>query len=212
MLAAKETRLKKLLVKIRSAPHWQLNSLLEDGASMDDIRDLYRRGYLRTWWGKTGVGDPFAALDGSTSDAAAVLVSQLTFPNGPIFVRALKIENGPDTGRIASDIPDGRMYVELPADPKAYRPASEIQTEITKVRTMKRLVAIIENPDNNVRWTRPLGKNGRPMKNRRSIHLCDWRAYSKRCSASDTDGFTDQSTAEIEHRKAAFTQAKRARK
>lgn len=117
------------------------------------------------------------------------------------------------------DRPDNCGYVESPADPAAYAPATDILTKHTPADLpilMDRLVAIIEDHDaNRVRWTRPLTKNGRPMKNRRSVHLGDWMAYLKRRSPADKDGFprlTEAEIEDIERRKADANRLKRAGK
>ncbi|MCK6458102.1 MAG: hypothetical protein L6Q92_16430 [Phycisphaerae bacterium] len=118
------------------------------------------------------------------------------------------------------DKPDKRGYVESPAHPKDYVPATDILATHTPVGlpiTMDRLVAIIEDYDSNrVRWTRPRAKNGRPMRNRRSVHVGDWAQYVKRrLPPRDADGYPTLTKAEIddiESRKAAAHKLKQAQK
>jgi hypothetical protein len=114
------------------------------------------------------------------------------------------------------DRPDERGYVASPADPAAYVPAADILAEHTPVDpaiSMKELGTILEEyGTNRVRWTRPLGKNGQPMRNRRRVHLGDWTAYVKRRLPAEEDGFPRMTEAELEQRKAAVRNGKHAGK
>ncbi|MBI5863437.1 MAG: hypothetical protein HZB38_02775 [Planctomycetes bacterium] len=114
------------------------------------------------------------------------------------------------------DTPDEHGYVERPADPTAYVPAADILAKHTPADlpvSMKELGTIIENfHTNRVRWTRPLGKNGQPVPNRRNVHLGDWSAYLKRRADPESDGFPRLSETEFERRKAAVRDARHAGK
>jgi len=114
------------------------------------------------------------------------------------------------------DRPDECGYVERPADPAAYVPAARILAEHTPAGlaiSMKELAAILGDYDTNrIRWTRPLARNGRPMRNRRSVHLGDWAAYLKRRLPDDPDGFPRLSEAELESRRAAVRNSRHAGK
>jgi len=114
------------------------------------------------------------------------------------------------------DKPDGRGYVESPIDPAAYAPAADILSEHTPAAlsvSMKELGTILEDyHTNRVRWTRPRGKNGQPVPNRRSVHLGDWVAYLQRRTNPESDGFPRLSATELERRKAAVRDARHAGK
>ncbi len=114
------------------------------------------------------------------------------------------------------DTPDERGYVASPVDPAAYAPAADILAKHTPAElaiSMKELGTILEDYDTNrVRWTRPRGKNGQPVPNRRSVHLGDWVAYSKRRTNPESDGFPRLSPTELERRKAAVRNARHAGK
>jgi len=114
------------------------------------------------------------------------------------------------------DRPDERGYVKSPIDPTAYAPAAEILANHTPpklVISMKELVAILgDYRTNRVRWTRPIGKNCQPMRNRRSVHLGDWTAYVKRRLPADEDGFPRMTEAEFESRWADVRNSKHAGK
>lgn len=114
------------------------------------------------------------------------------------------------------DKPNECGYVGFPADLAAYAPAADILAEHTPAAlsvSMKELGTILEDyHTNRVRWTRPLGKNGQPMRNRRSVHLGDWTAYVKRRSPAEEDGFPRLTEAELESRKAAVRNGKHAGK
>ncbi len=111
---------------------------------------------------------------------------------------------------------DQRGYVEWPVDPAAYRPASEVVTHHTPAGeqlSMGQLQAICEDyRTNHVRWTRPRGRNGQPMKNRRSVHIGDWVEHLKKRTFTDAEGFPRQSEDEIQRRAAAVRRANSARK
>lgn len=114
------------------------------------------------------------------------------------------------------DKPDEHGYVGLPADPAAYAPATDVLAKHAPVElaiSMKELGTILEDYHaNRVRWTRPLGKNGQPMRNRRSVHLGDWTAYVKQRLPDEADGFPRLTEAELEQRKAAVHNARHAGK
>lgn len=209
MPAAKETRLKKLLVKIRSAPRWLLKSLFEDGASLDDIRELHHRGHIGSSYGDYHGADIFAAEEGSEHHKRLVFVASMMSQNQPVFVHALKIANAPDTGRTASATPDEHGYVKSPVDPTAYRSASDVLSGTRLAADMKQLVAIIKDGTNLVRWTRPIGKSGKPQKSRRSIHAGDWARYEKRSVGTDSEGFPTQGVGEAEHVRSEYYRSKR---
>lgn len=108
-----------------------------------------------------------------------------------------------------TDKPDGTMYVKSPDDLRVYSPQKNIMsTNTIGIVSTRRLVTIIENPDNKVRWTRPPAKSGTPMGNRRSIHLGDWLRYEDDCRAADPEGFPQLTPADLERRKAAIRQSK----
>lgn len=110
------------------------------------------------------------------------------------------------------DEPDERGYVASPADPAAYVPVRNVLADHTPAElaiSMKELGTIIEDyHTNRVRWTRPLGKDGRPIPNRRSVHLGDWTAYVKRRLPAEEDGFPRLTEAELESRRAAVRNGK----
>lgn len=114
------------------------------------------------------------------------------------------------------DRPDDCGYVGLPADLAAYVPAADIlatHTPVDLAISMKELGTILEDYNTNrIRWTPPLGKNGQPMRNRRSVHLGDWTAYVKWRLPDEADGFPRLTEAELESRKAAVRNGKRAGK
>lgn len=115
------------------------------------------------------------------------------------------------------DTPDERGYVESPVDPAVYVPAADVLTKHMPADLsilMKQLGTILEDyRTNRIRWTRPLGKNGQPMRNRRSVHLGDWAAYiAKRQANPESDGFPRLSETELERRKAAVRNARHAGK
>jgi len=104
------------------------------------------------------------------------------------------------------DKPDERGYVKSPMDPTRYVSANDILTKFTPPElsvTMKELVRILTDyHTNRVRWTRPFDKKGRPIPNRRSVHLNDWAAYVKRRMPADEKIWPRLSEAELERRKA----------
>lgn len=110
------------------------------------------------------------------------------------------------------DRPDEHGYVASPADPATYVPVTDIlakHTPVDLVISMKELGTILEDYNTNrIRWTRPLGKNGQPIRNRRSVHLGDWTAYVKRLLPAGEDGFPRLTKAELEQRKAAVRKGK----
>ncbi|MEW6200046.1 MAG: hypothetical protein AB1601_15455 [Planctomycetota bacterium] len=110
------------------------------------------------------------------------------------------------------DRPNECGYVGLPADLAAYVPAADILAKHTPAElkiSIKELGTILEDyHTNRVRWTRPLGRNGHPVPNRRNVHLGDWTAYVKRRLPAEEDGFPRLTEAELEQRKAAVRDAK----
>jgi hypothetical protein len=136
--------------------------------------------------------------------------------NRPKAALSAGSESPPVEATSQSDIPNERGYVASPADPAAYVPASDVLARHTPADlpiSMKELGTILADYDTNrVRWTRPLGKNGQPMRNRRSVHLGDWTAYVKRRSPNEADGFPRLTDAELEQRKAAVRNARHAGK
>lgn len=146
----------------------------------------------------------------------------LTRPDDPRFaaeldavirgLEALAEELAVSPSTPTADVPDARGYVAQPADPAAFVPAAEIVAQHTPSGdslTYKRLVAIIENPANRVRWTKPLTKAGKPAPQRRLVHLGDWVSYLKRHAGPTAgDGWPASTAAEIERRKAAVRAAR----
>jgi hypothetical protein len=114
---------------------------------------------------------------------------------------------GPETIR-----DDG--YIESPVDPAAYRPVKEIVNHplsSSMKLTPKKVAMIVEDYENNrVRWTRPIGRNGKPMQNRRSVHMGDWAEYCKKQTGIDAEGFSPLAKGEVEARKADARKAKQA--
>ena len=77
--------------------------------------------------------------------------------------------------------------------------------------THKDLTRILEDyAANQIRWTRPLGKDGKPRRNRRNVHLADWLAYIEKRRADR--GWPTPSEDEIKERKAEVRRKKLARK
>jgi hypothetical protein len=109
------------------------------------------------------------------------------------------------------DKPDKNGYVEWPSDPAAYVAASEILSNHTPADqpiTWRKLPRILNDyATNRVRWTRPRAKSGRPVPNRRSLHLGDWTAYLKR-RTPELGGFPQLSEAELERRRMAVRNAR----
>ncbi|NOT01131.1 MAG: hypothetical protein HOP29_10935 [Phycisphaerales bacterium] len=112
--------------------------------------------------------------------------------------------------------PDDTGYVARPADPTAYVPVSDIMARETPDAlnlTEKQARGLIKDfAKNNIRWTRPLKKDGTPRPNRRSVHLADWRAFVKRCEKGPTAGsdWHNPPEDEIASRTAAIRRSKAA--
>ncbi len=110
------------------------------------------------------------------------------------------------------DLPDERGYVETPTDPTAYVSASDIVNKHTLVDmplTVKQLAVIVEDfATHRVRWTRPRDKQGKPIGNRRNVHLGNWAAYCKKQRGTDADGFPRSTPEGIEARKQAVHHAR----
>jgi hypothetical protein len=91
------------------------------------------------------------------------------------------------TAAAESATPAGNGYVARPLDPDAYKPLTEIMaTAYVCLYNMpvRDVVKVIESyAVNHVRWTRPLGDNGKPHPKRRNVHLGDWHEYVKRQTA-----------------------------
>lgn len=118
------------------------------------------------------------------------------------------------------DVPDDKGYVALPTDPSAYVPLTAIVTRHSPVEpplTKKQIVRILEDyGTNKIRWTRPLGKDGEPRSNRRSIHLADWLDFVEKLRATLANdpeaGFPPIDEREMAMRKYAIDRQKRAGK
>jgi hypothetical protein len=114
------------------------------------------------------------------------------------------------------DKPRSDGYVKSPVDPAAYVPAAGIVSKHTPLElpiSPKELVTIVEDYDaHRVRWTRPLGKNGRPVPNRRSVHLGDWLRYLRQSRRAGAGEWPRLSGNELEQRKAAVRDARHAGK
>ena len=113
--------------------------------------------------------------------------------------------------------PDSAGYVKNPADRSAYIPMTTILNEHIPEDhplhplTEKRLRAFLQDFESNqVRWTRPNGKSGKTIPNRRSVHLTDWKAFLDRTKShgGDAEGFPRLSEAQIERRKDAIRKTK----
>lgn len=117
-----------------------------------------------------------------------------------------------DASTPTQDEPKANGYVASPADPSAYVPVSRILSEHTLPAlgiSKKQLNAIVENyAENRVRWTRPLGRDGKPRPIRRSVHLADWAAYVDRRTGTDDAGFPKQPQDDIAERTAAIRRQK----
>ncbi|MBN1512614.1 MAG: hypothetical protein JXB13_11425 [Phycisphaerae bacterium] len=155
---------------------------------------------------------------GRAADAEA-LRGQAAPAEGPALTEAERPQptaNKATEGASQGDTPGEQGYVESPVDPKAYRPATEIVSEHTPAGlrvTMRNLRTILENyATNHVRWTRPLSRSGRPVPNRRSVHLGDWAAYLRGCSNPESEGFPRLTEAELDRRKAAVRDTRHAGK
>lgn len=122
---------------------------------------------------------------------------------------------GKGQGNPTRDVADSHGYVETPADPSAYVPAVDIMTSHTPENagiTVKHVSKIVGDfTANRVRWTRPTDKQGKPIVNRRSVHLGDWAGYLKRQAGTDEEGFPRLGDAEIERRKKAVRNTERGR-
>jgi len=198
------------------------NFICLDGSYANSIviRPPWGGSYCMTWGEQWRGGEPYVVTTGFIDTALRTLRAW----RAQARVRAAQSAGDKpshSSGKAVSqgDQPDERGYVASPADPAAYAPAADILARHTPADlpiTMDRLVAIIEDYDaNRVRWTRPLGKKGQPVPNRRSVHLGDWTAYLKRRVPAEADGFprpTEAEIEDIERRKAAVRRLKRAEK
>lgn len=160
-----------------------------------------------------------AKLDGESSWWAHLRFTAEYNRNRPKAARSAgsQLPDAPPADAVSQgDKPNKRGYVESPVDPAAYVSASDILTKHTPAAlsvSMKELGTILKDYDTNrVRWTRPLGKNGRPVPNRRSVHLGDWVAYLRRRTNPESEGFPRLSETELERRKAAVRDASHAGK
>ncbi|MFQ5807429.1 MAG: hypothetical protein ACE5I3_13355, partial [Phycisphaerae bacterium] len=116
--------------------------------------------------------------------------------------------------------PDATGYVAHPTDRSAYVSAGDIVSKHTPAKmplTAKQLTQVLEDyGTNHIRWTRPAGRDGKPRKNRRSIHVTDWLAYVERQRASgvaaDENGWPTVSSDEIAERADAIRRQKPAGK
>jgi len=117
---------------------------------------------------------------------------------------------------LMTDAPNAEGYVASPADPTAYLPASEIRTKHTPAEvevTAKQIPGILKDyKSNRIRWTRPLGREGKPRENRLKIHLSDWVAYCARRQgtggAADKTDWPQVSEDETSERTKAIRQRK----
>ena len=112
----------------------------------------------------------------------------------------------------AADVPDARGYVESPADPTAYVPASKILNEYTPAElnvTARELPKLLgDYSANHIRWTRPPGKDGTPRRNRLAVHLVDWNAYVNGRRGTEPDGWPRTTANERTDRANAIRQTK----
>lgn len=122
----------------------------------------------------------------------------------------------PQTPASTDDAPDEHGYVASPTDSAAYVPASGILAEHTPADmacTVREMSRMLDNfVETGVRWTRPIGKNGRPVPNRRSVHLGDWLRYLGQSRRADAGEWPRLSDNELEQRKAAVRATKHAGK
>ena len=104
--------------------------------------------------------------------------------------------------------PNSNGYVEAPADPTAYVSVTDIVSDHTppsELITPRDVGRIVEDyVTNRIRWSRPRDKRGRPIPNRRVIHLVDWYEYMKRLAGTNPDGSPRVSEEEVEERKEAI--------
>jgi hypothetical protein len=111
----------------------------------------------------------------------------------PAVIRSACGEDGVRTGDDARARPRADGYVEVPADPTAYVPNAEIlsdhQPEGDTLKARDLITIVEDHKHNEIRWTRPCGKDGKPRPNRRCIHLADWLSYIKRRHRAKTDGW-----------------------
>ena len=111
--------------------------------------------------------------------------------------------------------PDQKGYVESPIDPAAYKPAWKVLNDHTPkklVLTAKRQTVILENfSDHRIRWTRPEDKAGKPIENRRNVHLGDWISFCDKWAETDGEGFPRLSDSEVNTRKEAVRQSRQLR-
>ena len=116
----------------------------------------------------------------------------------------------------ADDAPNKNGYVLCPNDPAAYVALNDVINEHTPKEwplNMKQLVNILEDyKTNQVRWTRPTDKKGKPIRNRRNVHLGDWHTCCKRASHTDSEGFPIITEAQIKADKAEINRGKGGRK
>lgn len=103
---------------------------------------------------------------------------------------------------VDGDSPNKNSFVAHPSDPSGYIPQATILADHTPPEfgmTDADVREIVEDPNNQIRWTRPY-KNGEHRKNRRLIHLADWWQYWERHRARETDGSPVVSPSEVNRR------------
>jgi hypothetical protein len=111
-----------------------------------------------------------------------------------------------------NDVADENGMVANPAVPSCYVSMTDILNEHTpseRKLTAGRLRRICNDyPQFKVRWTRPLGMDGKPRKNCRCIHLLDWEHYLQSTSNENADGTDFVGPNEKGKRQAAIRMAK----
>jgi hypothetical protein len=113
---------------------------------------------------------------------------------------------------VVADAHDKHGYVESPSDPKSYLPLNVLLADHTRpelgmnVKQASRLVD--DYSANRIRWTRPRGKHGKPIPNRRHVHIGDWIECMRRKATTDPDGFPPFTEGEVERRTAEMRKRK----
>lgn len=144
-------------------------------------------------------------------------LGRLPEPKGKVVGRQIcrefqLAESTMDQRETAGQSPDEAGYVRNPVDESAYVSATSILADHTPPEfrlTHKQLVGYIEDfSKNHIRWSRPLGDDGKPRSNRLTVHLADWAEYVKRRQPAEDDGTAKVLPKEIEEREAAIRATK----
>ena len=81
-----------------------------------------------------------------------------------------------------SELPPAGSMATLADDTAAYVPVSElIDDDFPTFKTINN--ALEANP--SIRWRRPTGTNGKPIPNRKEIHVGDWHRFKRQREAGD---------------------------